>query len=120
MKARVKKRTRKYGLSIPPTVEEAYKLDKQNGDSHWRDVVMKEMENIAFRVLDPSERVSVRHSRLKVYLVFDIKLDLTRKACLVADGHLTPDPVDSTYAGVVLRGNVRIALTYAVLHGLGL
>ena len=107
-------------LKIRPTVEEAYELDKQNGDSHWKDVVKKEMENImiAFKVLDPSERVPVRHSRLKVHLVFGIQLDLTRKARLVADGHLTPDPVDSTYDGVVSRETVRIALTYATLHGL--
>ena len=51
-------------------------------------------------------RVPVGHSRLKEYLVFDIKLDLTRKTRLVADGHLTPDPVDSTYAGVVSRETV--------------
>ena len=52
------------------------------------------------------------------YLVF--KLDLTRKARLVADGHLIPDPVDSTYAGFVFRESVRIALTYAVLLGVDL
>ena len=50
-------------------------------------------------------------------MVFDIKLDLTRKARLVADGHLTPDPNDSTYAGVVSRETVRISLTYAALLG---
>ena len=50
-------------------------------------------------------------------MVFDIKLDLTRKTRLVADGHFTPDPVDSTYADVVLRETVKIALTHAALHG---
>ena len=40
---------------------------------------------IAFKVLDPSERVPVSNSRLKVNLVFDIKLDLTRKTWLVAE-----------------------------------
>lgn len=35
------------------------------------------------------------------------------------DGHLNPDPVDSKYAGVVSRESVRIALTYAVLLGIG-
>ena len=42
---------------------------------------------------------------------------MTRKARLVADGHLTPDPVDSTHAGVVSRERVRIALTYTGLCG---
>ena len=51
-------------------------------------------------------------------MVFDIKLDLTRKARLVADGYLTPDPIDSTYAGVVSMKMVRIALTYTALLGI--
>ena len=33
------------------------------------------------------------------------------------DGHKTPDLEDSEYAGVVSRESVRIALTYAALHG---
>lgn len=45
-------------------------------------------------------------------------MDLTRKARLVADGHLTPDPVDSTYAGVVSRETMRTVLTYAASYGL--
>lgn len=49
-----------------------------------------------------------------------VKLDLTRKARLVADGHLTPDPVDSTYSGVVYRELVRIALAYALLPGINI
>ena len=34
------------------------------------------------------------------------------------DGHKTPDPTTSAYAGVVSRESVRIALTYAALMGL--
>ena len=34
------------------------------------------------------------------------------------DGHKTPDPVGSKYAGVVSRESVRIAFTYAALNGL--
>jgi len=36
----------------------------------------------------------------------------------VKDGHLTPDPEGSTYAGVVSRESIRIALTYAALNGI--
>jgi hypothetical protein len=43
-------------------------------------------------------------------------MDVTRKACWVLDGHLTKDPDISTYAGVVSRESVRIALTYAALN----
>ena len=122
LKARVKKKTKKYDISIPSTVEETYELYKRNGDSYWKDAVKKEMKNImiAFKVLDSSERALVGHSRLKVHLVFDIKLGLTRNARLVADGRFTPDLMDSTYVGVVSRETVRIALTYTSNHGLDL
>ena len=36
----------------------------------------------------------------------------------VLNGHKTPDTIGSTYAGVVSRESVRIALTYAALNDL--
>ena len=120
VKQRIKKHIHKYGIQVPWTVEEAYLLDKKNNNTLWRDAVKKEMTNVlvAFKMLDSGENLPVGYSKLSVHMVFDIKLDLTRKARLVADGHLTPDPVDSTYAGVVSRETVRIALTYTALTGI--
>ena len=51
-------------------------------------------------------------------MIYDIKMDFIRKARLVAEGCRTPNPVTSTYAGVVSMESVRIAFTYAVLNGL--
>ena len=45
-------------------------------------------------------------------------MDLTRKARWVLDGHKTLDPIGKTYAGVVSRESVHIALTYAALNDL--
>ena len=45
-------------------------------------------------------------------------MDFTRKARWVLDGHKTPDPIGSTYAGVVSRKSVHIALIYAALNDL--
>ena len=45
-------------------------------------------------------------------------MDFTRKARWVKDGHRTPDPKRSNYAGVVARDSIRIALTYAALNEL--
>ena len=45
-------------------------------------------------------------------------MDFTRKARLVVEGCRTPNPVTSTYAGVVYRESVRIAFMYAALNGL--
>ena len=49
--------------------------------------------------------------------VWDVKMDFTRKTRWALDGHKTLDPIGSTYAGVVSRESVRIALTYAALNG---
>ena len=93
-------------------------MDFGYNTSCWRDAIKKEMKNVivAFNLLDKGDKPRVGYAQLKVHLVFNIKLDLTRKAQLVTDGHLTPDPVDSTYAGVVSRETVCKALTYAALH----
>ena len=45
-------------------------------------------------------------------------MDFTRKTRWVLDGHKTPDPVGSKYAGVVSRESVQIEFTYAALNGL--
>eukprot|EP00980_Cylindrotheca_fusiformis_P008933 scaffold1905_cov115-Cylindrotheca_fusiformis.AAC.1 len=46
-------------------------------------------------------------------------MSLERKARWVLNGHLTPDAEYSTFAGVVSRESVGIALTYAALNGVG-
>jgi hypothetical protein len=53
-------------------------------------------------------------------MIFDVKLDnkFTRKARMVAGGHQTKPPSTLTYASVVSRDSVRIALTMAALHDL--
>jgi hypothetical protein len=45
-------------------------------------------------------------------------MDCTRKARWVLDGHNLPTRQGSTYAGVVSRENMRIALAYAAQNGL--
>ncbi len=49
---------------------------------------------------------------------FDVKLDFTRKARWVKDGHKTPDSLTSSFAGVVSRNSICISLTHAALLGL--
>ena len=122
VRSRIKKKTCKYGIELPGTVEEAYKLDIKNGNTHWRDAIAKEMKNVrvAFEVLPEGSKPPPTFKELHCYMVFDIKMDLTRKARFVANGSKTADPDGSKYAGVVSRESVRIAFTYAALHGLDL
>ena len=78
------------------------------------------MENVsvAFEILEDGKRPSAAHKKVPFHMIYDIKMDFTRKARLVSEGCRTPNPVTSTYAGVVSRESVRIAFTYAALNGL--
>ena len=75
------------------------------------------MQNIApvFKLKAKDERIGNEYKYVRFYMVYDIKMDFTWKARLVADGHRVPDPAVSTYSGFVSRESVCIALTYAAL-----
>ena len=120
VKARVKKKTHKYGIEIPDSVQRAKELDIMNGNRLWQEALAKEMHNvgIAFEILEADQSAPPGWKRVTGHLVWDLKMDFTRKARWVLDGHKCPDPDGSTYAGVVSRESVRIALTYAALNGL--
>ncbi len=52
-------------------------------------------------------------------MIFDVKMeDLRQKARLVAGGHLTKAPATITYASVVSRETMHLALTFASLNDL--
>ena len=73
---------------------------------------------IAFQILGHDEHVPVGYKPATGHIIFDVKMDFTRKARWVLDGHKCEDPYGSTYAGVVSRDSVRIGLTYAMLNDL--
>jgi hypothetical protein len=68
--------------------------------------------------LEENQKAPIGWRKVTGHLVWDVKMDFTRKARWVLDGHKTPNPIGSTYAGVVSRDSVRIAFTYAALNGL--
>ena len=76
-----------------------------NGNDFWRKAIKKEMMNvgIAFQVLEHSENVPVGWHVVTRHIIFDVKMDFTRKAIWLLDGHKTAEPKISTYAGVVSR-----------------
>jgi hypothetical protein len=118
----VKNSSQKYGIQVPRTVQEALELDRINGNDFWRKAINKEMSNvmIAFEILEDDKQVPPGWSKVTGHMIFDVKMDFTRKARWVLDGHKTPDIDGSSYAGVVSRESVRIALTYAALNEIDL
>ncbi len=111
----------KFGIEVPQTVRQAKELDERNGNTLWMDAIMKEMKNVrtAFRIADDGEVVPIGYQRIRCHFIFDIKQeDFRRKARLVAGGHTTEAPATITYASVVSRETVRIALLLAALMDL--
>jgi hypothetical protein len=120
VKARIKKTTHKYGVEIPNSIDHAHAIDKRNNNTLWKDALAKEMTEVgvAFEVLEEGITAPIGWSKVTGHLIWDVKMDFTRKARWVLDGHKTPNPIGSTYAGVVSRDSIRIAFTYAALNGL--
>ena len=116
--SRVRKTSSKYGIEIPRSIDEAIKLDEINGDRLWQAAIELEMNNVAvaFEILDINAPIPIGWTKSSGHIIFDVKMDFTRKARWVKDGHRTPEPDQSTFAGVVSRESVRIALTYAALN----
>jgi hypothetical protein len=118
VRARFVRKEYKFGIKVPNTIAEARLLDIANGDTFWEKSIEKEMKNVrvAFSILDDDKNLPVDYQRIPCRLLFDVKLDFTRKTRLVAGGHVTDPPAIITYASVVSRESVRIALLIAALN----
>ena len=119
--------THKYGVRVPKTWEEALELDRQNGNNLWRDAINKEMSKakVSWKVLDGISPEEARKGKvdeligfqeIRNHLVFDVKMDFTRKARYCAGGHTTDAPDGITYSSVVSRDSVRLGFLAAALH----
>lgn len=118
---RYHKTTHKFGIKVPKTIAEAQQLDKENGNTLWMNAIKLELANVcvAFHILDEGEEVPIGYQKIDGHFIFDVKMeDFRRKARYVAGGHVTEAPKVLTYASVVSRESVRIALTIAALNAL--
>jgi hypothetical protein len=115
-------RMHKFGFEIPKTVERALQIDRELGNTLWRDAIAKEMSavRVAFKILNDGQEPPVGYQFMKCHMVFDIKLDgFKRKARIVAGGHMTEaPPAVATFASVVSRETVRLAFTIVALNDL--
>ena len=58
------------------------------------------------------------YQKIRVHLIFAVKHDGRHKARLVAGGHLTLDPIESIYSGVVSIRSLRLIIFLAKLNNL--
>jgi hypothetical protein len=71
----------------------------------------------AFCIADDGEVIPIGYQQIRCHMIFDVKReDFRCKARLVAGGHTTASPATITYASVVSRESVHIALLLAALN----
>ncbi|MEL6803974.1 MAG: hypothetical protein AAFO91_09360, partial [Bacteroidota bacterium] len=88
---RYQRREQKFGIDLPKTVEQALQIDKTTNTTFWRDAIRKEMNavSVAFKILPEGSDRPIGHQQIPCHIIFDVKMDFTRKARLVAGGHMT-------------------------------
>ena len=89
MKARLHKSNRKFGIAILRSYEEAVNFDQANNNKLWQNTWDKDMKNVknAFKFLDdgiPPSPLPPGYKQINRFIIFDVKMDLTRKARFVA------------------------------------
>ena len=101
-------------------------------NNKWNDAIRLEMESMrdykVFKrwdkaILDKHKKAlnsPKGYHRIKVHLVFAVKFDGRHKARLVADGHLTPEPIEIIYSGVVSLRNLRLVIFLGKLDNVDL
>jgi hypothetical protein len=116
--SRYHKRTHKFGIEIPKTVKRALEIDKETNTDLWEKAILKEMKHVrpAFRILEDEDVIPIGSQWIPCHIIFDIKVDFTRKARFVAGGHKAEAPKGITYSSVVSRDSIRIAFLLAALN----
>jgi hypothetical protein len=114
------KRNQKHGIEVPNSIKRAYEIDKETGTDLWAKAIVKEMLHVspAFEILDPGSPAPIGSKWIPCHMIFDVKMDFTRKARFVAGGHITDPPTSITYSSVVARDSVHLAFMIASLNNL--
>ena len=63
---RYMKKIQKFDIDLPKTIQEAYQLDKNNGNKKWDIAITKEMNNIriAFDILDTEDNTPIGYQKM--------------------------------------------------------
>ena len=117
-----------HGFQVPRDYNDAMRLDKENGNTHWQDAMDLELTQIhEYKVFRDTGKAKFHNGKvvtpdgfqkIRVHFVYAVKHDGRFKARLVADGHLTKEPVESIYSGVVSLRSLRMVLFLSQLNNL--
>ena len=117
-----------HGFQVPKDYNDAIKLDKENSNTHWQDAMDLELTQIhEYKVFKDTGKAQFHNGKvvtpdgfqkIRVHFVYAVKHDGRFKARLVADGHLTKEPVESIYSGVVSLRSLRMVVFLSQLNDL--
>jgi hypothetical protein len=62
------------------------------------------------------DKVPSGYKLIKCHMLFDVKVNLTRKAQYIAGQHMTDPPKDSSYSSMVSCNSIRLAFLLAALN----
>ena len=113
-----------FGQQVPRNHKEALLIDEKNGNHKWAEAEEKELKQLfdyaAFKSIGKGVPIPEGYQKIPYHFVYAIKHDGRYKARLVAGGHRTDTPIDSTYSGVVSLQGIHIVTFLAELNGLDL
>ena len=117
-----------HGFQVPRDYNDAMRLDKENGNTHWQDAMDLELTQIhEYKVFRDTGKAKFHNGKvvtpdgfqkIRVHFVYAVKHDGRFKSRLVADGHLTKEPVESIYSGVVSLRSLRMVVFLSQLNNL--
>jgi hypothetical protein len=89
VKSRIKRKTHKYGIEVPQSVEDAFRIDRENGNNMWQQALALEMNSIGVVITSIRDGAAIPPglTRTSGHVIFDVKMDFRRKARWVLDGH---------------------------------
>ena len=111
-KSRCQNNRFKFGVEVKLIVEDTLRIDLKNGNTLWHESIGKDMKNsrVALNLLDRDNHAPFGYKEITWYQIFNIEMDLTRKARYVAIGRITNPPSSMTHISVVSNDSVRLVL----------
>ena len=114
----------KYGMRFPRNTKEADQFYKENGNLLWQNAILKELEALMYMKIFKKLRLSLRKARSKGFqfttlrMIFEVKVDLRRKARLFIEGHVIDSSRHEVYASTMKSVPARILKTIAAVNNL--
>jgi hypothetical protein len=114
----------KFGGLVPRNHAQAVELDKQNGNTKWKDAEGIEMGQLleyntwiykGIGGIPPNG-----YKKIRCHMIYDVKHDGHHIAHFVAGGHMTEVNTESVYSGIVSLRGIRLVSFIAELNHLEL